>query len=277
MHNRPFRIPVPLHRYAPGCLNKPKKKTLQRYNIASSSLKQNKKRRINRKPQPKSFIYPVVPRPASSSSSMTLVHPPRRFDSCLNFRGDDRVDWVAAKVFVAVRHSSAPVLGLSPTTNDGQHKNTTGTYLPEEESRRSRRRRGEKRRKRDLHLILKRQIRIHVTLLRLARIHRHRRPHHRHCASRHNRRRGSVQDTLNVLSILQRDHRFALDIEARGGAIFFGVDVERVVAGVRSAADEFVIDLPAWFDVHGLARFEGAGGGCETCEAQGEGEGGGGE
>lgn len=60
---------------------------------------------------------------------MTLVHPPRRFDSCLNFRGDDWVDWVAAKVFVAVRHSSAPVLGLSPTTNDGQHKNTTGTYL----------------------------------------------------------------------------------------------------------------------------------------------------
>lgn len=135
----------------------------------------------------------------------------------------------------------------------------------------------EKKKKKDLHLILKRQIRIHVTLLRLARIHRHRRPHHRHCASRHNRRCGSVQDTLNVLSILQRDHRFALDIEARGGAIFFGVDVERVVAGVRSAADEFVIDLPAWFDVHGLARFEGAGGGCETCEAQGEGEGGGGE
>lgn len=61
---------------------------------------------------------------------MTLVHPPRRFDSCLNFRGDDWVDWVAAKVFVAVRHSSAPVLGLSPTTNDGQHRNNTGTYLP---------------------------------------------------------------------------------------------------------------------------------------------------
>lgn len=70
------------------------------------------------------------------------------FRFVLNFRGDDWVDWVAAKVFVAVRHSSAPVLGLSPTTNDGQHRNNTGTYLPGkkkvEESRRSRRRREDK-------------------------------------------------------------------------------------------------------------------------------------
>lgn len=215
-HNRPFRIPVPLHRYAPRLLEQVKKNTAVQHRLLVFEGKQKGKEESIANHN-RNHIFILVTRPASSSSSMTLAYPPRRFDSCSNFRGDDWADLrVAAKVVVAARMRSAPVLGLS-------------------------------------RLILKLQIRIHITRLRLSRIQKHRRPHTLHGASRHNRRRGSVQSTLDVLSILQRDRRFALDSEARGGAIFIGREVERVVAGVRSAADEFVFDHPVRVDVHGLA------------------------